>query len=56
MTPPQPRTVYMEGGFFEVGMKLEAIDPVNLGNICVATIHKVMIERIFILGCNAVMF
>ncbi|CAB1313051.1 unnamed protein product [Coregonus sp. 'balchen'] len=31
----KPRTVYMEGGFFEVGMKLEAINPVNLGNICV---------------------
>lgn len=31
----------MEGGFFEVGMKLEAIDPLNLGNICVATVHKV---------------
>uniref|UniRef100_A0A8C8LNH5 FCS-type domain-containing protein n=1 Tax=Oncorhynchus tshawytscha TaxID=74940 RepID=A0A8C8LNH5_ONCTS len=52
----KPRTVYMEGGFFEVGMKLEAINPVNLGNICVATIHKVMIERILILGCNAVIF
>lgn len=31
----------MEGGFFEKGMKLEAIDPLNLGSICVATIHKV---------------
>lgn len=31
----------MEGGFFEEGMKLEAIDPLNLGNICVATVHKV---------------
>ena len=39
--PPQPRCVYMDGGFFEVGMKLEAVDPLNLGNICVATIHKV---------------
>lgn len=39
---PQPRTVYMEGSFFEEGMKLEAIDPLNLGNICVATVHKVI--------------
>jgi len=38
---PQPRTVYMDGGFFEEGMKLEAIDPLNLGNISVATVHKV---------------
>ncbi len=37
----QPRFVYMEGGFFEEGMKLEAIDPLNLGSICVATVHKV---------------
>lgn len=31
----------MEGAFFEEGMKLEAIDPLNLGSICVATVHKV---------------
>lgn len=31
----------MEGGFFTVGMKLEAIDPLNLGNICVASVRKV---------------
>lgn len=31
----------MDGGFFEEGMKLEAIDPLNLGSICVATVHKV---------------
>lgn len=37
----QPRTVYMEGSFFEEGMKLEAIDPLNLGSICVATVHRV---------------
>lgn len=35
------RAVYTEGGWFEEGMKLEAIDPLNLGNICVATICKV---------------
>lgn len=38
----QPRVVYMEGRFFEEGMKLEAIDPLNLGTICVATVHKVL--------------
>lgn len=38
---PQPRFVYMDGAFFEEGMKLEAIDPLNLGNICVATVQKV---------------
>lgn len=35
------RAVYTEGGWFEEGMKLEAIDPLNLGSICVATICKV---------------
>lgn len=38
------RAVYTEGGWFEEGMKLEAIDPLNLGNICVATICKVSLE------------
>lgn len=38
---PQLRFTYMEGTFFEEGMKLEAIDPLNLGSICVATVHKV---------------
>lgn len=32
----------MDGGFFEKGMKLEAIDPLNLGSICVATVQKVL--------------
>lgn len=41
MLDSQPRIVYMGEGFFEEGMKLEAIDPLNLGNICVATVHKV---------------
>lgn len=39
--PFKVRAVYTEGGWFEEGMKLEAIDPLNLGNICVATICKV---------------
>ncbi|XP_023421117.1 lethal(3)malignant brain tumor-like protein 2 isoform X2 [Cavia porcellus] len=38
------RAVYTEGGWFEEGMKLEAIDPLNLGNICVATICKVLLD------------
>lgn len=38
----------MEGGFFEEGMKLEAIDPLNLGSICVATVHKV--RQLFLVG------
>lgn len=37
----QPRFVYMDGSFFEEGVKLEAIDPLNLGSICVATVQKV---------------
>lgn len=37
----QPRVVFMEGGFFKEGMKLEVIDPLNLGNICVASVQKV---------------
>ncbi|XP_057682094.1 lethal(3)malignant brain tumor-like protein 2 isoform X2 [Corythoichthys intestinalis] len=40
----KPRYVYMDGGYFEEGMKLEAIDPLNLGSICVATIHKVLLD------------
>lgn len=30
-------------------MKLEAIDPLNLASICVATIMKVMIKTLFCL-------
>ncbi|XP_069825037.1 lethal(3)malignant brain tumor-like protein 2 [Dendropsophus ebraccatus] len=38
------RIVYPKGIWFEEGMKLEAIDPLNLGNICVATVRKVLLE------------
>ncbi|KAM4623687.1 lethal(3)malignant brain tumor-like protein 2 [Polymixia lowei] len=48
----RPRTVYMEGGFFEEGMKLEAIDPLNLGNICVATVHKVLLDGYLMVGID----
>uniref|UniRef100_A0A8C4ZKZ7 L3MBTL histone methyl-lysine binding protein 2 n=1 Tax=Gadus morhua TaxID=8049 RepID=A0A8C4ZKZ7_GADMO len=45
-------TVFMEGGFFEVGMKMEAIDPLNLGNICVATIHKILLDGYLMVGID----
>ncbi|XP_029933924.1 lethal(3)malignant brain tumor-like protein 2 isoform X2 [Myripristis murdjan] len=48
----KPRFVYMEGGFFEEGMKLEAIDPLNLGNICVTTVHKVLSEGYLMVGVD----
>ncbi|CAB1338239.1 unnamed protein product, partial [Coregonus sp. 'balchen'] len=44
--------MYMEGGFFVVGMKLEAINPLNLGNICVATIHKVLLDGYLMVGID----
>ncbi|MBN3293105.1 LMBL2 protein, partial [Polypterus senegalus] len=46
------RIVYTEGGFFEVGMKLEAIDPLNLGNICVATVQKVLLDGYLMIGLD----
>ncbi|KAG8009002.1 Lethal(3)malignant brain tumor-like protein 2 [Nibea albiflora] len=48
----KPRFVYMAGGFFEEGMKLEAIDPLNLGNICVATVQKVLLDGYLIVGID----
>ncbi|XP_058477453.1 lethal(3)malignant brain tumor-like protein 2 [Solea solea] len=48
----KPRVVYMEGGFFEEGMKLEAIDPLNLGNICVATVKKVLLDGYLMVGID----
>ncbi|XP_063078121.1 lethal(3)malignant brain tumor-like protein 2 isoform X2 [Engraulis encrasicolus] len=50
----KPRTVYMEGGFFKEGMKLEAIDPLNLGNICVATVRKVLLDGYIMVGIDGV--
>ena len=35
-----------EGYKFQVGMKLEAIDPLNLSAICVATVMKVSLKQI----------
>uniref|UniRef100_G1KDM7 Lethal(3)malignant brain tumor-like protein 2 n=1 Tax=Anolis carolinensis TaxID=28377 RepID=G1KDM7_ANOCA len=48
------RSVYPEGSWFEVGMKLEAIDPLNLGNICVATIHKILLDGYLMIGIDGV--
>ncbi|XP_029383275.1 lethal(3)malignant brain tumor-like protein 2 isoform X2 [Echeneis naucrates] len=48
----KPRFVYMEGSFFEKGMKLEAIDPLNLGSICVATVHKVLLDGYLMVGID----
>ncbi|KAJ8283652.1 hypothetical protein COCON_G00025020 [Conger conger] len=48
------RTVYMEGGFFEEGMKLEAIDPLNLGNICVASVRKVLLDGYLMVAIDGV--
>nr|XP_057918181.1 lethal(3)malignant brain tumor-like protein 2 [Doryrhamphus excisus] len=48
----KPRFVYMDGGFFEEGMKLEAIDPLNLGSICVATVHEVLSDGYLMVGID----
>lgn len=48
------RTVYMEGGFFIEGMKLEAIDPLNLGNLCVASVRKVLLDGYLMVGIDGV--
>ena len=38
---PQVKDVDQSGEWFKDGMKLEAIDPLNLSAICVATVRKV---------------
>ncbi|XP_067225286.1 lethal(3)malignant brain tumor-like protein 2 isoform X1 [Chanodichthys erythropterus] len=48
------RTVYMGNKFFEEGMKLEAVDPLNLGNICVASIRKVLLDGYIMVGIDGV--
>uniref|UniRef100_A0A8C2AS86 L3MBTL histone methyl-lysine binding protein 2 n=1 Tax=Cyprinus carpio TaxID=7962 RepID=A0A8C2AS86_CYPCA len=40
--------------FFEEGMKLEAIDPLNLGNICVASVRKVLLDGYIMVGIDGV--
>lgn len=39
-------------GKFEEGMKLEAVDPLNLGSICVATVMKVSIFHSYLSHIN----
>ncbi|XP_061495228.1 lethal(3)malignant brain tumor-like protein 2 isoform X2 [Rhineura floridana] len=46
------RAVYPEGGWFEEDMKLEAIDPLNMGNICVATVRKVLLDGYLMIGID----
>ncbi|XP_076008335.1 lethal(3)malignant brain tumor-like protein 2 [Genypterus blacodes] len=48
----KPRFVYMGASFFQAGMKLEAVDPLNLGNICVATVHKVLLDGYLMVGVD----
>lgn len=40
---------------FEEGMKLEAIDPLNLSKICVATVTKVLRSNYLMIGIDGVM-
>nr|XP_006815581.1 PREDICTED: MBT domain-containing protein 1-like [Saccoglossus kowalevskii] len=44
-----------KGQNFEVGMKLEAIDPLNLANICVATVMKVLKNSYLMIGIDGSM-
>ncbi|XP_034563528.1 lethal(3)malignant brain tumor-like protein 2 isoform X2 [Notolabrus celidotus] len=48
----KPRFVYMDGCYYEEGMKLEAIDPLNLGSISVATVHKVLLDGYLMVGID----
>ncbi|KAM3591584.1 uncharacterized protein V6R79_004299 [Siganus canaliculatus] len=48
----KPRFVFSDGGYFEEGMKLEAVDPLNLGSICVATVHKVLLDGYLMVGID----
>lgn len=41
---PQVRDVDQSGEWFKEGMKLEAIDPLNLSTICAATVRKVQVS------------
>lgn len=42
----QVRDVDQNGDWFRDGMKLEAIDPLNLSAICVATVRKVSSDEL----------
>lgn len=40
------------GARFQVGMKLEAIDPLQLSSICVATVRKVLKNNYLMIGID----
>lgn len=42
MFPTYPINTSSAGSYFSVGMKMEAVDPLNLATICVATVMKVL--------------
>uniref|UniRef100_A0A8C6NYR2 Mbt domain containing 1 n=1 Tax=Nothobranchius furzeri TaxID=105023 RepID=A0A8C6NYR2_NOTFU len=46
------KEVDQSGPWFEDGMKLEAIDPLNLSAICVATVRKVLADGYLMIGID----
>ncbi|XP_077481763.1 MBT domain-containing protein 1 isoform X1 [Stigmatopora argus] len=46
------RDVEQSGDWFKDGMKLEAIDPLNLSAICVATVRKVLADGYLMIGID----
>ncbi|XP_028268103.1 MBT domain-containing protein 1-like isoform X2 [Parambassis ranga] len=46
------KDVDQSGPWFEDGMKLEAIDPLNLSAICVATVRKVLADGYLMIGID----
>ncbi|XP_041033736.1 lethal(3)malignant brain tumor-like protein 2 isoform X2 [Carcharodon carcharias] len=46
------RAVYANDDWFEEGMKLEAIDPLNLSTICVASVRKVLLDGYLMIGID----
>ncbi|CAI5682771.1 unnamed protein product [Oreochromis niloticus] len=54
--PPQlfqkTKEVDQSGDWFKDGMKLEAIDPLNLSAICVATVRKVLADGYLMIGID----
>ncbi|KAG7506098.1 MBT domain-containing protein 1-like isoform X1 [Solea senegalensis] len=46
------KEVDQSGPWFQDGMKLEAIDPLNLSTICVATVRKVLADGYLMIGID----
>lgn len=44
----QVKDVDQSGEWFKEGMKLEAIDPLNLSTICAATVRKVQVSPLIV--------